>query len=48
MYNPLLNTFVAVADCRQFYKSIRSIVYITNRCHEANECSGKASGTETH
>lgn len=48
MYNPLLNTLVAVADCGSFTKASETLVYITNRCHEANECSGKASGTETH
>lgn len=38
MYNPLLDTFLAVADCGSFTKAADKLFITPHRSYEKNEC----------
>ncbi len=37
MYEPMLDTFLAVADCGKLYESSGTIIYFTDSNYEADE-----------
>lgn len=44
MYNHLLDTFLAVCDCKKFYESGKTALYFTDRGHEADQPARKGTG----